>query len=102
MAEVRLRPRADADIRAIWTYTSETWSDQQANIYVDALFDMMEALAADPARGRSADEVKPGLRRQSCGSHIIFYRSEKFGADIVRVLHGRMDVLVHLANEQAL
>lgn len=90
---------ADADVSEIWRYTRATWSEQQADRYVDALFDAMQDLADDKKRGRAADDIAPGLRRQRCGSHIIFYKNEPYGADIVRVLHASMNALLHIANE---
>lgn len=99
MAEVRLRDGAKADIREIWDYTCEHWSRLQANAYVEALFDTMDELAADPTRGRNADNLMPNLRRQSYGSHVIYFLPASFGVDVVRILHGRMNALLHIANE---
>ncbi|HRO04820.1 MAG TPA: type II toxin-antitoxin system RelE/ParE family toxin [Terricaulis sp.] len=82
-------------------HTRETWSEQRAQTYVDSLFDMMEAFAAAPQRGRTADELSAGLRKQICGVHMIFYRKASDGVLIVRVLHTRMDAAFHLANDGA-
>lgn len=100
MPRAELSPRADADLREIWRYTAETWSEQQAKTYLDGLFDMMEALASNPSLGRSADNISEGLRRQRCASHVIFYRIRTAGVLIVRVLHASMDFATHLANEE--
>lgn len=98
MPSVELSPLADKDVREIWRYTANTWSDRQANAYVDGLFDTMERLADDPARGRSADDIKEGLRRQRCVSHVIFYRQVASGVLIIRVLHASTDFAAHLAD----
>jgi len=39
MPRLDLSPLADRDVREIWEYTAETWSERQANAYVDDLFD---------------------------------------------------------------
>ena len=72
MAEVRLRPRARADIDAIWDYTITTWGVQQARYYVN------------------------GLRVYPSGKHLVFYLVMENGIDVVLILHGSMDVRRHL------
>lgn len=101
MPRAELSPYAEEDVREIWRYTVETWSEEQAQTYVDSLFDMMEALAAAPNRGRSADDISEGLRRQRCAAHVIFYRLIDDGIRVVRVLHQSMDFPAHLANDEA-
>jgi toxin ParE1/3/4 len=100
MPRVDLSPRADDDLRGIWNFTADTWSEEQAERYVDDLIDAMEALAADPTRGRTAHELSIGLRRHRCASHVIFYREVTGGVRIVRVLHSSMDFAAHLANDE--
>ena len=57
---------------------------------------MIEALAADPKKGRRIDDIRPGYRKQAAGSHFIFYRLARPGIEIVRILHQSMDVEAHL------
>jgi toxin ParE1/3/4 len=40
--------------------------------------------------GRIADEVRRGLRRHEHQKHVIFYREDRKGIVIVRILHQRM------------
>jgi toxin ParE1/3/4 len=100
LAEYRLRPSAEEDMLGIWQYSMLRWSEQQADKYANALFDAMQALADDPARGSARDEVRAGLRRYARGSHVIFYVADEAGAEIVRVLHASMDFSVHFANDE--
>jgi toxin ParE1/3/4 len=100
LAEFRLRPSAEEDVLGIWQYSQSRWSEQQADKYTNALFDAMQALADEPNRGKPCDEIYPGLRRQTQGSHIIFYMADAAGPDIVRVLHQSMDFAAHLANDE--
>lgn len=95
MAEYRLTPRAEKDLEDIWRYTVEQWSVDQAEKYVDGLIDVMEALAANPKRGRSAERIRPGYRRQNTGAHVIFYKPSDGWILIVRILHQRMDFESH-------
>lgn len=100
MAEHRLRALARQDIKSIWFWTAENWSERQARHYVDHLLDEIEHIADTPHLGRPADQFGPGYRMHSVGSHVIFYQLASFGVDIVRVLHERMDFLARLKDEE--
>lgn len=75
VAEARLRPRAEADLAEIWNYSRDQWSIARADEYVGALFDAMARLAEKPSCGRSAEDIRPGYRKQKVRSHVIFYRA---------------------------
>lgn len=98
MADYILAKKAQEDLRKIWYYTVERWSEMQADIYFHDLIQSLNLIAADPnAVGRSYDEVHTGYRGLSSGRHIIFYRILKNGkVRIIRVLHERMDFGRHL------
>jgi toxin ParE1/3/4 len=93
--EYRLTPRAERDLEEIWRYTEEQWSAEQAEKYVIGLIDTMEALAHNPTRGRSAEDIRPGYRRQSVGSHAVFYKTATYGILVTRILHLRMNFESH-------
>lgn len=92
-----LSPAAQADLEAIWDYTCERWSVDQAESYVRDIQRAVERIAHDPLIGRSCDEVRAGYRRHAVGSHTLYYRivGDEL-IDVVRVLHKRMDVDRHL------
>lgn len=93
MVSYRLRPAAEQDLRDIWTYGRTEWSVSQAEIYLNAIFDLFDELAAFPLSGQDVSWIRPGYRRRLCGQHAVFYRVIDDGdVDIVRVLHQRMDV----------
>jgi len=91
----RLRPLAEADLEGIWTYTEERWSPEQADSYVRGLLDAFAGLAAGTKVGRPAD-VREGYSKYVVGSHVIYYVQGEDGIEVVRVLHGRMDVSRHV------
>ena len=99
MPRAELSPRAGEDMREIWRYRCNTWSERQAQIYIDTLFDEMETMAMNPRRGRATEELSAGLRRQGCGSHSIFYREVADGVFVVRVLHRSMDHSAHVQDD---
>jgi toxin ParE1/3/4 len=99
VADYRLSKRADADVLEITSYTIKHFGNDQAQRYHNGLKHAFQLLAHNPARGRPADEVAPGLRRSSYQSHVVFFRTEPQGIVIVRVLHQRMDIPRHQMDE---
>jgi toxin ParE1/3/4 len=91
-----LSPRAQADLSDIWDYTVDRWGTNQAETYTRALWQSIEAVAANPAMGEDCSVVRPGYRKFPSGSHLLFYRLTAAGIDIVRILHERMDYERHI------
>ena len=75
MANYILSKKAQEDLRKIWYYTVDTWSEKQADIYFHSLIQSLDSIAVDPnSVGRSYEEVRVGYRGLHSGRHIIFYR----------------------------
>lgn len=88
---------ARKDIIDIGRYTTEKWGKRQRDKYLKQLDDAFKMLARQPEIGRDADDVKPGYKKFSQGSHIIFYRAgTESKIVVIRVLHNSMDVDQHL------
>jgi toxin ParE1/3/4 len=96
MTDHVVSPRALADIEQIWMYTAERWDREQADRYVRLLRQGIEAIARDPRRGRSCDNIRVGYRKYAVGSHLLFFRMFEAKVYIVRVLHQSMDFERHL------
>jgi toxin ParE1/3/4 len=90
MAKFRLSRRAEADLLGIGEFTLREWSKSQAARYIDELETCCQILADNPALGRPCDHVRPGLRRHEHGKHVVFYRPERNGILVSRILHQRM------------
>jgi len=92
-----LTASARKDIINIGRFTTEKWGKRQRDKYLKQLDDAFKLLARKPEIGRDADGVKPGYKKFSQGSHLIFYRA---GTDsrivIIRILQNSMDVDQHL------
>ncbi|MFB8003686.1 type II toxin-antitoxin system RelE/ParE family toxin [Nocardia sp. NPDC056000] len=96
MSRYLLSPAAQTDLEEIYDYTRSRWDLARAEDYIRALQHAIERAAADPRIGRECDEIRPGYRKLPAGSHVLFYRLTDGAADIVRILHQRMDVDRHL------
>ncbi|MGH7838513.1 MAG: type II toxin-antitoxin system RelE/ParE family toxin [Candidatus Binataceae bacterium] len=90
MAKIRFSRRAETDLYDIGLYSLRTWGEAQTGRYLSRLEDCCQLIADHPARGRSCDEIRPGLRRIEEGKHVVFYREEPDGILISRILHQRM------------
>jgi toxin ParE1/3/4 len=95
MKVLAFSPAAESDIDGIWNYSADTWGPDQADRYTDEIRDACHALARGQKRGRAVD-VRPGYLKFSTGSHVIYYRDHGNRLEIVRILHGRMEVNRHL------
>jgi toxin ParE1/3/4 len=90
LAAFRFSRRAESDLLSIGDYTLRTWGKGQAARYIRKLEMCCQALADNPALGRSCDDVRPGLRRLEHGKHVVFYRRERDGILVSRILHHSM------------
>ena len=89
---------ARRDLLDIGRFTKGKWGKRQRDKYLNQLDDAFKLLARQPDIGRNAEDIKPGYRKFSQGSHLIFYRA---GSDstivVIRILHNSMDVEQHLS-----
>lgn len=90
MATFRFLRRAEADLQSIGDYTLHTWGKTQAARYLGELEVCCQTLADNPALGRLCQDVRPGLHRLEHGKHVVFYRQERGGGLVSRILHQRM------------
>jgi len=86
--------QASEDIENIWLYTFENWSLEQADRYVNLIFDEIEYLADNPNSGKDFNHIRKNYCCSKVKSHLIFYRliDKQGGIEIIRVLHQRMDI----------
>lgn len=96
MRRFRLTPAAIRDLSAIWDYTEQRWGVRQAETDIGEMRAAIERIAENPDRGRARDDLRPGYRGYSIGSHLIFYVVSEDSVDVIRILHQRMDPTRHL------
>lgn len=91
-----LRPAAEADLSAIWLHGADSWGVEQAGRYSDSLFAVFDLLADFPELARERGEFTPPVRIHPSGSHLVIYRSEGQGIEIIRVLHAHQNLMAFL------
>jgi toxin ParE1/3/4 len=90
MGRLRFSRRAEVDLLSIGDYSLHKWGKAQAVHYIGELEVCCQTLADNPALGRLCDHVRPGLHRHEHGTHVLFYRRERGGIVVSRILHQRM------------
>lgn len=93
MAKYYLTNKAVEDLTKIWEYTYKKWSEQQADKYYVMLISNCNEIAKNPTIGKKYVEIIPELCGLRANRYIIFYREIKQDKiEIIRILHGRMDL----------
>ena len=85
----KLLPSAAADLDAIWDYTADTWSVDQAESYLSGIEHTLELLVAHPELGPEHQEINPPVRLHPHRSHLIIYRLEAEFVIVLRIGHMR-------------
>ena len=86
-----LTPEAQKDLEDIWLYSYETWSEHQANRYIEILGDTFVRLSYMPEQARELLDFNPPVRIFPSAKHIIIYRIAGRAIVIIRVLGARQD-----------
>lgn len=89
---------AKADMKEIAKFTQNRWGREQRNLYLQMMDVSFHQLAANPLKGKDCSDIRVGYRKLIAGSHVIFYRQTLTDTiEIVRVLHGHMDIEMGLS-----
>ena len=91
MLRIHKSPQAENDLDEIWWYIAQDNPDN-ADKLLDEIEETSRKLVRFTDMGRNRDELYPGLKSFPVGKYLIFYLPSSGGIDIVRVLHGMMDI----------
>lgn len=91
MKEVVNTQRTEMDLREIWHSTTDRWNAFQADGYIHQNLETCKSLSSGLIRGRSANDIQYGYRKQNVGSHVIYDKESPNEVLIIRILHKRMD-----------
>jgi toxin ParE1/3/4 len=96
VATYKLSPLARKDLEAIWHFTFQNWSKDQADRYYAEIVDAFGDIANGAREGRPVVGLRAGYLSLTCGSHFIIYARRKRMVEIIRILHQRMNIGRHL------
>jgi len=98
MPTFTLTNMAKADLKEIAKFTQNRWGREQRDLYLQMLDVSFQQLAANPLKGKDCSDIRLGYRKLNTGSHVIFYRQTLTDTiEIVRILHGHMDIETRLS-----
>lgn len=96
MRKYRLTRAADDDITDIYSYTYREFGAAQADAYLESLEAALIHVGNNPDLGIRVDHLRTGYRRLVHREHTIFYKKERGGILVVRVLGPGMTAEWHL------
>lgn len=94
----KLSKQASQDIEDIYLYGFINFGEAQADQYSLKMCNCIDLLCSNPEIGRLDARVNPAIRRFDFESHVMFYDFEDGVIFIVRILHGSVDFVQHLAS----
>jgi toxin ParE1/3/4 len=74
----------------------KSWVEDQADHHVDGFFALFDLLAAFPEMARERAAFTPPVRIHPSGAHLVIYRLEGQGAEMIRHLHVQQTVMAYL------
>jgi toxin ParE1/3/4 len=83
--------RAKEDLFEIWEFIADH-DEVAADRYIEHLRNRASELLHFLELGRARDEIHPGLRSLLARNHLLFYRLEDEEVQVLRILHGSMDL----------
>ncbi|MGH6903894.1 MAG: type II toxin-antitoxin system RelE/ParE family toxin [Geminicoccaceae bacterium] len=87
MGRFTKRPKAEADLLAIWLYIAQD-SPRAADRLLDRIEAQCRLLADNPRLGRARPEIAPDARAWIVARYLVLYREQDDGIEVVRVVHG--------------
>jgi len=94
--KLELTDAAVEDLRANADYTRHQWGPEQEERYLDSVWSRFEEILQKPTACRPREDLFPGCRVASIGSHVVLFRIESRVLQVVRVLHAAMDFHRHV------
>lgn len=91
MLRILKSPAAENDLNEIWWFIAQDNPDN-ADKLLDEIAETSSKLAQFKNMGRNRDELHRGLRSFPVGRYLIFYMPIIGSIELVRVLHGMMDI----------
>ena len=92
MRQILFTPLATEDLQEIWVYLAENAGSKTANKFLLAVKKKCETLAEFPEMGRVRHEYLLNLRSFSFSNYIIFYLLLDDGVEVLRIVHGSIDI----------
>ena len=93
----KLSQLAAEDFASIYDYTLLNFGEAQADSYTEEMEEVLLSVVHSPRMGRENSDIAEGVRRVDYRLHAIFYRIRDEDIFILRILHHKMEPLVHFS-----
>ncbi len=88
---------ATQDLKQIWNYTFDNWSEKQADQYYQKIIKHCSKIANKPITSKLYENLMSDLRGSKVNKHIVFYRQpSKDEIEVERILHERIDLKIKI------
>lgn len=92
-------PLAERDLEEIGDYIARD-SPRRALSFIVELRAQCSKIAIAPQAYRPRPELGEGIRSCAHGNYVIFFHEGQSGLNIVRILHGSMDIEARFADKR--
>ena len=86
------RPATGADLAKIWNVGTAACGAGQAYRYANRLFSLFDLVVEFPEMARERLEFTTPVRIHPSDAHLVIYRLEGHGVEIIRALHGHQNL----------
>jgi toxin ParE1/3/4 len=95
MPSLKISQSASRNLEKIANLSFLIWGEKQTHDYLEELEKAFYLLLDNPYLGKERTDIKPGFCCLVIKKHIIFYQTNDDTVEILRILHGCMDVTPH-------
>jgi toxin ParE1/3/4 len=88
---LRYHSLAQRDFVAAAAWSQAQWGARLTRRYLDEIERQIMRIVENPMLGPDAALPRPGLRKISAGSHVIFYMADEREVQIVRIMGQQQD-----------
>jgi toxin ParE1/3/4 len=90
---IRYSPEAEDQLASLFGFLAKAATPQIARDYIDAIATHCEMLRDYPLRGRTRDDLRPGLRTLPFRRRVLIaYEVDDLGVLILAILYGGRDI----------
>lgn len=94
MKEIKITPKAEADLEAIWNYSFRQFGLEKADAYIDRLASVFGVLACHDVGTRRAD-LGENIYSLPVEQHMIYFVPTHSVVTVIRVLSQSQDSFRH-------
>ncbi|UXN05029.1 type II toxin-antitoxin system RelE/ParE family toxin [Bartonella sp. HY406] len=87
----QLTPQAEQDLEEIWHFGAQTWSENQADKYLDELVSVFELISIMPNLAPLRHNFEPPVHIHVHHQHVIIYNLVGENIVIIRILGGKQN-----------